>query len=391
MNFLFKKLWPWVAAALSGLLLSFSLPPANQTWLCWIALAPLISAVWFSNETGKRAWLKKAALGYVAGLFFFTLAFKWLSSLAGLFGSRWLLLLPLLLSFYMALYFAFWSWFIGVFVRERQFLQSRRNLRIAFLCACAWVAQELVRGWLFGGFGWNGLGVALHNDLAMIQIADITGVGGLSFLVAFTNIIAVITVRRVMAEIGRERLRPHYDFNLTMALVVVVFSYGVRALMKKEESAPLRVAAIQANIPQDEKFDEKASERKIRERYEYLTKVALLSDPQLLLWPESSVPGGMFSNRENFNFVTGFTGKPGLNFLLGTDDFDATDSYNAAVLLTDDHADAQTYHKIHLVPLANISPCDIRFHRLSWFPAAWCPAISRRGTNTRSWKRKIRR
>ena len=350
-----RALWPWGAAALSGLLLALCFPPFNQGWLCWIALTPLLTALWFSNEPGRRPWLKMAALGYVAGIVFFTVTFKWLSSLATLFGSRWLVLIPFLLALYLGFYLAFWGWFCGVFVRDREFLRSRGNLLTAALCAAAWVGPEWVRGWLFGGFGWNGLGVALHDNLALIQIADLTGVWGLSFIVAFTNVIAAITVRRVSGEIGRVRLRPHYDFSLAMALVVVVFSYGVRVLMQKQTGNPLRIAVVQANIPQDAKFSGESA-KQIVETYTRLTELALKLEPQLLIWPESAVAGGIFSNKETFDFVNGFSAKSGANLLVGSDDFDEKDTYNAAVLLPGNGGEPQIYHKIHLVPFGEYLP-----------------------------------
>src|SRR5438874_87026 len=64
------SLWPWLAAAATGLLLTFCFPRWNQTWLCWIALTPLICAVWFSPRPARRAWARNASLGYVAGIVF---------------------------------------------------------------------------------------------------------------------------------------------------------------------------------------------------------------------------------------------------------------------------------------------------------------------------------
>ena len=227
-------LWPWACAALSGFLLALCFPGWDQGWLVWIALTPLIAAVWLSPapSRSRRPWLRHALLGYVAGLVFFPITFYWLGSpLAALFKNPWLICLPPLLATYMALYFAFWAWFIGLLPRgDTAFLSSGRNLLIAFVAASAWVAQEWTRGWLLGGFGWNGLGVALHQNLALIQIADLTGLPGLSFVVSFVNVIALITVRRFIAEIGRIRLRPHWDFSVTMASVVAAFAYGVHAL-----------------------------------------------------------------------------------------------------------------------------------------------------------------
>ena len=76
------------------------------------------------------------------------------------------------------------------------FTRSGASLRFAIAAAAAWVALESVRGLGALSFGWNGLGIALHGNLALVQVVEYTGVGGLSLLVALTNLIAVLTIRR---------------------------------------------------------------------------------------------------------------------------------------------------------------------------------------------------
>ena len=61
-------------------------------------------------------------------------------------------------------------------------LSSISNLRLAFLLAAAWVGQEWLRSVIFSGWGWNTLGTALHGQLVLIQVAEFTGVAGLSFI-----------------------------------------------------------------------------------------------------------------------------------------------------------------------------------------------------------------
>src|ERR1700737_3415392 len=174
------KFWPWVAAIVSGVLCTACFAPFNQGWLCWIALTPLIVAIWFSGKDLKRRWLRDLLLGYVAGIVFFTGTFGWLGALGDLYQSFFLHGLSFLLSIYLAVHFAFWGWFIGL-ILPTLFTASWRNLLVALLAASAWATHEWVRGWLFSGFGWNGLGVALHQQTPMIQIAELTGVVGASF------------------------------------------------------------------------------------------------------------------------------------------------------------------------------------------------------------------
>lgn len=355
---------PWCGAVLSGLLLTFCYPRFDQEWLCWIALTPLIAAVWFAR--GPRKWWRDAALGYVTGIVFFTGTFSWLSSLGTLFASFWLHGLPFLLSFYLGIYFAFWSWFIGWF-RGGDFSKSGRNLTIGFVGAAAWVAQEWVRGWLFSGFGWNGLGIALHADLAMIQIAAWTGVPGLSFLVAFGNLMAVIIARRIAGEIGPVFLkRIRWEFSLAVSLIVLVFAYGVRTLWDHADgpAVTLHVAAVQPNIPQDEKFDARseqsflAAENKIFAQFDALTQLAATAQPQLLLWPEAATPQGLFADETNFRFVQKEAQRGDFALLLGTLDSDLkrNEDFNVAVLLSNHGGDMQIYRKIHLVPFGEYLP-----------------------------------
>ncbi|HEY9418632.1 MAG TPA: hypothetical protein VIP49_00475, partial [Candidatus Udaeobacter sp.] len=230
------KLWPWLAAICSGLLYAACFAPFNLTWFCWIALTPLIAAIWFSGTESRHSWFRTLLLGYVAGLTFFWIVFSWLTTVTVL---GWFVL-----EFYMAIYFAVWAWFCDL-LRPRAgkgqspaaskwdqmlaqarstaapaqspWTKSTSNLRLAFILAAAWTTLEWLRGWVFSGFGWNGLGVALHGNWPLIQITELTGVAGLSFMVAFVNVIVLTTAYRLVVEARTRVMRPHFDFTVTMA------------------------------------------------------------------------------------------------------------------------------------------------------------------------------
>ncbi|MEP7015247.1 MAG: apolipoprotein N-acyltransferase [Verrucomicrobiota bacterium] len=372
-----KKListWPWLAAILTGLLYTGCLAPFNQTWLCWVALTPLIIAIWFSGMNSRRRWLRNLSLGYVAGIVFFTGAFSWLGALGDLYKDFWLHGLSFLLSFYLGLYFAFWSWFIGL-IMPRDFLSSRRNMQIAFLGASAWVAQEWIRGWLFTGFSWNGLGVALHDTWAIIQIAEFTGVIGLSFVVAFGNIIVVLTPVRLFLEARAHQMRPHFDVTLTLAGLVALCTFGIFAVQNQPPSKPLRVAAVQADIPQVEKFNPQFS-RKIFDRFERLSDVALHSGPRpdLLIWPEASMPGVVREpTTEDHLFVTNLSASSKIDLLLGAVDVEAQQDYNAAILVSGVTQQMQIYRKMHLVPFGEYIPLRHSFPPFAAIASSWVP------------------
>lgn len=404
------RLWPWLAAALSGVLLALCFPPCDIGGLAFVALGPLLFAVWLKKPARRAGWYH-FRLGYVAGLVFFTTTFSWLSQLADLFHSQMLIGLPLLLAAFLALYPAVWAWFAGWIVGEHfkpiprpdptepfarpPLLLSTRNLFFSLLIAALWTALEWVRGWLLTGFGWNALGVSLHSELALIQIVEFTGVGGLSFLLVLCNAIGVITIMRLRAEIGRVRLRPHFDFSLTVALVVVVFSYGARVLLRennRQKTEPnkdvtvLRVASLQPNIPQKWKLESGHTEE-IIERLRELHSIAALTDPHLVLWPEAVVPGGMFSDEETNKFVLEQAAHvPAL--LLGTDDIDRGapgEDHNSAALLLSGEKSVQLYDKQHLVPFGEYLP--LRW-ALGWIAGGLVPGDFKHGREVGLFKLK---
>src|SRR5215831_4018548 len=170
----------------------------------------------------------------------------------------------------------------------------------------------------------------------MIQIAEFTGVAGLSFMVAFANVIAVTTVRRLILEASTRTVRPHFDLTLTLAAVVGVLTFGIRAAQVSLPVKPLRVAAVQSNVPQNQKFDPQFT-RKIFDQFRRLSEIALRSNPppELLVWPESSMPGPVLADQESYKFVTELAASADTDLLLGTIDQEGGDVYNAAILLSD--------------------------------------------------------
>lgn len=350
-------------------------PPFEQVWLIWIALVPLTCAILFSKTDAKRKWLRDLALGYVAGLAFFWTCFFWITTVTAL---GWFVL-----QFYMALYFAGWAWFCGlmrprsrspILVRDKwsemlararkepapssaPWLSSTHNFFFALNLAAAWVALEWIRGWLMSGFGWNGLGVALHATWPMIQIAEFTGVAGVTFLVAFCNAILAATVRRLWLEITIRQMRLHLDLTLTLVALVAVFSFGLQAAQNRTETRPLRVVLLQANVPRAEKFDFRYKQN-IFDKFQRLSEIALSTSAKLdlLIWPESAMPAAVLQDQETFDFVSNIAAKQNIDLLLGAIEVEEPAVYNGALLFQLNGAEPQRYRKIHLVPFGEFVP-----------------------------------
>jgi apolipoprotein N-acyltransferase len=389
--------WPWLAALASGFLYAACFPPFNYDWLCWVALIPLLAAIWFSGGQTKRRWARDILLGYVAGISFFWTVFSWLQTVT---VPGWLLV-----GAYMSLYVALWSWICGLLrpglrrarpakaaegvdavtrrlnekyaaehglkpvvpdeagvpldstAHRSPWLSSVGNLRLAFFIAAAWVAQEWLRSVVFSGWGWNTLGTALHSKIVLIQIAELTGIAGLSFVVAFTNVILLATIRRFILETQVKPMRPHFDLTLTMAGIVGVMGFGLHAHNVRRETKPLNIALVQPNIPREEKFTVEF-EGRIFESFRRLSLPVLqtATRPDLLVWPESSMPDAVLFENTSNRFVMDFAASAKTDLMLGTLDYDPPLAYNAALLVSDAGAKPQVYRKVHLVPFGEYVP-----------------------------------
>ncbi len=372
------RVWPWLAAVATGVAAALAIPPCDQTWLCWLALIPLTFAVWFSGKKSPRRFWRDLALGYVAGLTFFWISFFWLTTVTGL---GWFVL-----EFYMAMYFAVWAWCCGMvrpgsrrshgadkwsrMLAEAEpasvpgaspWLRSGRNLAAATFLAATWSALEWVRGWMFSGFGWNGLGVSLHAVWPIIQIAEFTGVPGVSFVVAFANVILATTARRLWEEARTHSMRPHYDLTLSMAGLMAIFTVGINLARTQPGPRSLKIALIQSAVAQEDKFDLR-NKQIIFDKFSHLTEIALstIANCDLMVWPESSMPAPVLSDRETFDFVNRVSVSHHVDILLGAIDENRDGAFNAALLFAPP-LPVQTYHKVHLVPFGEYIPFRYSF------------------------------
>ncbi|HZR77717.1 MAG TPA: apolipoprotein N-acyltransferase, partial [Chthoniobacterales bacterium] len=263
------------------------------------------------------------------------------------------------------------------------FTASWRNLLLALLAASAWATHEWVRGWLFSGFGWNGLGVALHKATPMIQAAEFTGVTGVSFALAFANIIAVTTPIRLFLEVRTHRIRPHFDLTITLVGIVGLLSFGLsRMTAPVGPTKSIRVAAVQANVPQLQKFDPEFAPG-VFQTFQRLSEIATRTSPpaDLLVWPESSMPDPVSDqNGASYEFVRAFAASTKIDLMLGTLDFEERNDYNAALLVSNNGERMQVYRKIHLVPFGEYIPLRNSFPLFAAIASTWVPGDFSRGT-----------
>jgi apolipoprotein N-acyltransferase len=232
---------------------------------------------------------------------------------------------------------------------------NRFGARGLLLAPALWTATEYGRLTLFGGFPWVLLGYSQVTVLPVAQLASVTGVFGLSFLVATVSTAAA---HAVVARDARRWLA------LAGAVLVVggIAWWGHTRLASNVlvgAGHPLRVGLIQGNVDQDAKW-EPALAADIFSRYLRLSRKAIEDGAELVIWPESATPFYFGADPES-EALRDLAREHGTAILVGSDLWERSTGeppkiYNAAFMVSRDGTTAGVYRKVHLVPFGEFVP-----------------------------------
>ena len=239
---------------------------------------------------------------------------------------------------------------------------KRTGIRLTVTLPICWVASEYIKSWILTGFPWELLGYSQFQNLRIIQIADITGVYGVSFVLLSVNcalaaiIYALITRRRLAV------LEPCCG----LLLVAVCLFYGhIRVQDFRDPVGPrLNTLLIQPNIRQDIKWDPAYLDATMQRLFRLSTAQAP-TETDLIIWPESATPFFFQDEPAYHEQVVRTLQHSGAWLLFGSPSYTQTDSRtffnNSAFLLRPDGTEAGKYDKLHLVPWGEYVPLQALF------------------------------
>lgn len=340
---------------LSGLLLIFCFPKFDFFPLAWIALVPFLVSI--SNKKPAEAF----RAGFLMGIPYFFGTLYWIYHSINHYGNIPFipsLAIVLLLCLYLSLYTGFFAVLFSLKI-------GSARLPAMFIAPVFWVTIEFIRSYALTGFPWSSIGYSQYKFLPVIQFADITGIYGVSFL--------VVAVNGAAADffIIKRRLRDMPLFSLSQTIsgavilsisTIAVFAYGYFRLTEHRPGKPLRASVIQGNIEQDKKWD-RAYQREVFDTYKDLSLAANAMSPDLVVWPESSIPFYFNSDTELTQELFSLQQTLGTYLLFGSvlkKEASGGDGKNlltnSAVLLTPDGKQSFIYDKIHIVPFGEYVP-----------------------------------
>jgi apolipoprotein N-acyltransferase len=280
------------SARRGGRVLLLALTTGGMLYLChfpvawgalgWVALVPFLALV--------RSPLRPRVLypsAWAGGLLFFCPALSWMPAADPRMYFTWAFL-----ATYCALYLP-----LALFLLRR--LERRTPLPLVVTVPAVWAALECFRANFGTGFGWYLLGHTQHDALRVIQVADLAGAYGVTFLVAAVNaavfevLWAFAPVRAWCAGPGVPPRRGVRGLAVqaaaVAAAVAAALGYGSWRLGQDAfERGPL-VALVQCNLAQQIRNDPNAGQT-AEEHVEFLCGLAAGAKPDLIVPPETSFP-----------------------------------------------------------------------------------------------------
>lgn len=362
MKNILRLCWPFVA---SGAMLTVIQPTISWAPLAWVSLVPFVLVC---SPAAKPKPL--ALTAYLVSLIY------WLGNL------YWVFPITIVGWAAFCLYTALLWPIVALCLRYCRI----KKLPLFVAVPVLFVAAERLQGLFLGGFFWRFLAHSQYANITLIQIADIFGAAGVSFLVAMVNGLvaefAIALARKRWKWIGRCAAMTYGWMLLKTAIVCAAVTatvlYGCRRIAQSPkfvETGPL-VASLQSNVPQSVKRTFEQSDRLFDDLMQN-SKASARARAELIVWPETMVQATLNPSvlmllepshsyrvfdkalREHakdtaFVLVGAYGGEPEIQ-----DDatIHLTQKYNSAFLYRPDGRQYPGwYDKIHLVPFGEVVP-----------------------------------
>ncbi|HUF25383.1 MAG TPA: apolipoprotein N-acyltransferase [Gemmatimonadaceae bacterium] len=356
-----RVLWPLrrdeaLAVLASAVLFTLSFPPFPFVVPVFFCLVPIGLAVAriADGESGVRA---AARLGFWFGLAAYAMSVYWIASALKLFTSL------AYLGFAATIVAA--GVLISVGIVGMFCLRRLSRWPMAIVLPVGWVGFEVMMANLPDiAFPWLPLGLATAWQPLLAQVADVSGVRGVSFIIAAINGL-FIDAWLLRADRRAVAMRA----AAAIAIVLAMLGYGAWRLATIETRVVGRVAIVQPNIPQLDKWMDEHRDRIVSIVAEETRKVPALGQADLIVWPEATFTDFIQYRPAWLDTVAALVHETGAPIIFGTPDLDWRgendyDYYNAAMITQPDGRVTQpAYRKRDLVPIVERVP----FVNPRWF------------------------
>jgi apolipoprotein N-acyltransferase len=256
--------------ACGAILFSFSFPSFVSTWgwfpLAYVALVPVFVLV------HRSTWPEIFFFGFFYGFVTYALHNYWLSG----FHPLALIAVPLIYATYFLVFFPLLKLADSLMPKYGYLLQL-----------AIWIAYEYFRTQFFLGYSYGIIGYTQYLFLPLVRVSSLTGVWGVSLLVAFPGAFLGNGLRSGWVGLKSFARAHRIEAVVWVAILMAGIVYGLVTKVDYSESRQWRVALIQQNSdpwvggPEAYKRSLDISLR--------LSEQAVLEDPDVIVWSETAV------------------------------------------------------------------------------------------------------
>ena len=345
-------------AILTGAGLSLSFTGFYLQIYSWVAIGLLLILI--IGPKPRAAF----SCGFVHAIAFVLTSVPWIATVLSVHGGLspaggWGVLL---------LIAAAWGVLVGGFAWCVNRIAAQGKTLACIAAPFLWVTFEFIRAHLPEiSFPWNLLGYPAAANSALVQMATITGIYGISFLVAAFNALVA------WADVGSKTqpLRKPGIVLIATGVILAVMLGGGKLVPNAEAKHAAR--AVQPNFPEVESYEPNwfATHVEDIKDLEEMSFASTDKNPDLIVWPEAPAP---FSWQDsNFAKLSSHIAVQAQRpFLMGTIEWKPEQSssghaimapYNSAILLDGQGQRIFSYDKMHLVPFGEYEPFPL-IHRV---------------------------
>lgn len=336
-------------ALTSGLLLTLAFPETGFWFLAFFAMIPWLVSI--RSLTLKQAFYS----GFTAGLFHFFTLIYWIVPTLNIYGGLHPILAVCALTL-LCIYLSLYPAIFAVVLKKTEHQPVFAPISASFL----WTGLEYIRTYAFTGFSWGALGYSQYKNLLLIQIADFTGVYGVSFLIVLIN---CVLASAWISFKNRQRKKLFIPVIYTVILVAAACFYSHKKIntidLQIQTAEKTGISIVQGNIKQDIKWSDSFKTKTIQ-KYVRLSRTSFPEKPDLVIWPETALPFYYGSDKFLSDQVDQCVRSMQTNFLIGSPAFEPDPEkikfFNRAYMLNRFAIVTGTYDKQHLVPFGEYVP-----------------------------------
>lgn len=329
---------------LSAILVVISFPKINIDFLIFLSLVPFFLSI------SRDSKIKTLISGFVTGFFISLLGFLWIMDVIINFSD----VHPILAAIACILYAIYSSIMFILYAFIFRYLQNFPRFHLFILLPAIYTILEFFFPCIFP---WN-LGASIYRRIELIQIADVAGISGITFLILIINAFLYLSIKekKVLIKEG----------IVTLFLVILAIGYGHFRINEQQIIASDRVKflIVQPNVSNEEKdiaFRNADVSMKLMAKMERLSITN--EKPDIVLWPETALPFLLEYPSHKFfkDRLTAFSMQNGFDMIVGAIGFDGKNEYNSSFLISRDGKILDRYDKIKLLMFGEYIPFSDRF------------------------------